>query len=124
MIHLQLYTVEPRAVGSGTPWVVVATLHADGSSYDIDDRVGLVDLSLRVPSPRYPEPIAFEDDPEEWIRALSVVYNAPDLVATVLRDTSPWEIPDLPRSETPTIPEGHSRGEQPADAVASQLTAA
>ncbi|HJS97367.1 MAG TPA: hypothetical protein VJ741_24070 [Solirubrobacteraceae bacterium] len=42
------------------------------------------------PAPRFDGTISFRDDPEEWIRAVTLVFNAPDLVPVVLADTHPW----------------------------------
>jgi hypothetical protein len=121
MIELELLTTQRHARPKSNVWVSVASLSANGSSYTVRDPMGLVDLTLKAPSPRHPKPIAFEEDQEEWIRTLPLVYNAPDLMPTVLQDTNPWEPVHEPRSEAPTIPDRATHAERPVEALDPRL---
>jgi hypothetical protein len=93
MIHLELQTAERTGEGH-MHWTSVAEIRAAGNEFELDDPHGFFDLGRRMSSPRHESPIVVSDDPEEWVRSLALVFNAPDLAVAVRQDTNPWPLPD------------------------------
>ncbi len=95
MITFELRTTA-RDTSGAAHWVSVARVSvSDNGEHLIEDPNGLIDLHEGHYSPRVDGPVYLTENPEEWARALTATFNAPDLVPAVIADTDPWAIPEV-----------------------------
>lgn len=92
MIQLELRTTHRNSEGR-LDWIPVACIRAYDDVFELSDPSGFFDLGRLMSSPRHEKPFAFADDPEEWVRSLALIFNAPDLAVAVQQDTNPWPTP-------------------------------
>ncbi len=101
MIEIQIRHLTSQP-GQSEKWETLTTLRADGNRVDLQGDAGLIDFSIPVLSLRTGGAMHFEEDREEWVRALSHMFRSPDLTVAVVSDShpiSPHEIhaPDIER---------------------------
>ena len=74
-------------------WSLHRSSVADDGRHEIVDPADLLDLGAVHGTPRAPEGVRFDKNPEEWARAALATFNAPDLVPANVVDTDPWDTP-------------------------------
>ncbi len=72
--------------GSDDP---AATIMVDGGVCHINDPSGVIQTSMDVMSVRLRRPLSFDENREEWVRALPGSYRTHLQAATVAKDTHP-----------------------------------
>jgi hypothetical protein len=79
---------------------VVARVVADRGDVHVDGpEAELVDREQKVLNLRTGTTITCADDPEEWVRGLTVSYRTPYLSARVVEDTNPLPDVEIARAE-------------------------
>lgn len=88
-------------------WRGRALVKADGVDLEIYGEADLLAAEeLAVLDLQTGKPLLADDDPEAWARNLPFAYRAGDLVAVVVIDTDPPEVPvePAPSDDLPSIP--------------------
>jgi hypothetical protein len=76
-------------------WRRVALLRVDGDAVYLEGDETAIDFSLPVVSIRTGGQVLFQDDREEWARALPSAYRTGDIVVRVLHDDEPLRDDEL-----------------------------
>lgn len=104
-------------------WISIARVSvADDGDAVIEDSEGLIDVRLAQHSARLGRTIHFDENPEEWARALVATFNAPDLAPDVIADSDPWEVPET-EDLAPHLAEAATTTDQVPIAVAAETVA-
>ena len=101
MIEIQIRHLTSRP-DQPPEWATLTTLTVDGEHAEVDGDQRLIDFSIPVLSLRTGQSLRFEENREEWARALSHSFRSPDLTVAVVHDDHPMtqdelHAPDLQR---------------------------
>ncbi len=86
-------------------WRAVVSLTVADGQTKISGDEQYIDFELPVLNKRTGKRLYYREDPEEWARSLETLYHAPQLQATIVKDTNPPPSPpDVPREKV-VVPE-------------------
>jgi hypothetical protein len=91
-----------RSIHDGHPCEpeTAARIVANGRDMQVEGaEPELVDLGQKVLNLRTGQTITCNDDPEEWVRGLTVSFRTPYLFARVVEDTNPLPDVEIARAE-------------------------
>ncbi len=105
MVEVEIRTPTYDEESQTISWHAVALLRAEGEEITVygDDHTIL--QFIPVMSITHGKTITAEDDVEEWARSLPYAYRSGDLVAVVLHDDDPPELPDEDDVVEPGLPD-------------------
>jgi hypothetical protein len=123
MVAVEIRTPVYDEESNEVTWRGRAIVRAQGATLDIYGDPEVVDQHLSVVDIATGTPIRGMDDPEAWARSLPCAYRAGDLIAVVLLDTDPPELPSRADGESerdiPSIPAPPQRASLAGRAMAA-----
>lgn len=98
MVELEILAAVDQH-GDEVVWEPLAQLRVDGTTYELNDDAGVIDLKLPLVSVRAGTEVRFDDDHEEWARSLPTAFRTGDMIVRILHDDDPIREGDLPASD-------------------------
>lgn len=99
MIEIQIRHLTDAKPDHEPEWAVMTTLRVEGDDVRVDGDTGLIDFTIPVLSLRTGRSLRFEENREEWARALSHTFRSPDLAVAVVHDDHPVSESEIAHQE-------------------------